>query len=373
MKLGILFTGNYSWAGGLYYSLNIIKLLQNYSTSNNLTIIVIINNFTPKELIAEVQLKNIEIVDLDSRSILYKAFCKIAGIITKSNYRFIHEINSLNLDLIYPIIDFQDSYRKLNCKVIYWIYDFQHKFLPQLFTQKEIEQRDNTFREIVENAEIIVLSSLDAKRHLNKFYPNCKAKVEIYKFISLISKVPKARQSNTIIPTNYFIVCNQFWPHKNHMVVLKALAVLLTENIDIHIVFTGNNDEERNREYVNELKTFILENNLSLYVTFTGFISREYQVELMQNAKAVIQPSYFEGWSTVIEDAKALNKFLIVSDIEINREQVKDDVLFFEASDFSILAEHISKICLKETIVTSIDYRVNIEASKSELINLFKV
>ena len=29
MRIGIIFTGDYSWAGGLYYSLNIIKLFSN--------------------------------------------------------------------------------------------------------------------------------------------------------------------------------------------------------------------------------------------------------------------------------------------------------------------------------------------------------
>ena len=32
------------------------------------------------------------------------------------------------------------------------------------------------------------------------------------------------------------------------------------------------------------------------------------QLRLMKESLGVIQPSLFEGWSTVIEDAKALNK-----------------------------------------------------------------
>jgi len=43
----------------------------------------------------------------------------------------------------------------------------------------------------------------------------------------------------------------------------------------------------------------------------------------LQNAKAIIQPSYFEGWSTVIEDAKALNKYLIVSILKLIKNKLR--------------------------------------------------
>ncbi len=37
---------------------------------------------------------------------------------------------------------------------------------------------------------------------------------------------------------------------------------------------------------------------------------------------AVVQPSHFEGWSTLVEDAKTLGKPLFVSNLPVHREQL---------------------------------------------------
>ena len=51
------------------------------------------------------------------------------------------------------------------------------------------------------------------------------------------------------------------------------------------------------------------------------FISREDQLGLMRDSLAVVQPSLFEGWGTVVEDAKTLGVQVLCSDIEIHHEE----------------------------------------------------
>lgn len=365
MRIGIILTGDYSWAGGVYYSLNIIKLLQQISKNKDLKIVVIVNAATPAELIAELPSENIEINYLDKRSFVYKLLHRL------KNDRFVADINGLNLDVLYPLISYNASHKSLNCKVVYWMYDFQHKFLPELFTNEEIKSRDLTFQNISSNAMDIVFSSQDSKSHFEKYYPQSKATKYVYSFVSLIQKPTNQKKENHTVPDNYFIVCNQFWPHKNHLSVLKALTLLIKTKNNTHVVFTGNFDGERNSKYVAELKIFISENQLDKNITLTGFISREEQISLIVNAKAVIQPSFFEGWSTVVEDAKALNKFLILSDIPVNREQVDKNVLFFPVDNFEKLAE--SMAFAESAVVEISDYSANIEQSKTDLIKLFKI
>ena len=147
----------------------------------------------------------------------------------------------------------------------------------------------------------------------------------------------------------------------------------MKEKRNIKIVFTGRYNDERNKIYVDELKAFIAKHQLEKNILLTGFISRSEQVNLMKHAKAIIQPSFFEGWSTVVEDAKALNKFLVVSDIQVNREQIKNDVLFFDPKDHLKLADYLRKLNDKKSITTLLDYNENIEDSKNVLLTLFKI
>ena len=52
-------------------------------------------------------------------------------------------------------------------------------------------------------------------------------------------------------------------------------------------------------------------------------------LSLMHHALAVVNPSFFEGWSTTVEEAKSLGKTVILSDIPVHREQAPDRGHYF--------------------------------------------
>lgn len=368
MRIGIILTGDYSWAGGVYYSLNIIRLLQKISLTKPLTVVVFVNKYTQQELLVELQHKNIEVIDLDAKSFLYKLWCRGMGYLSKGNYRFVKDMNAAQLDLLYPVIHYEKIHAQLHCKVLYWLFDFQHKFLPDMFSAEELGKRDRNFELVTENAHDLVVSSYDSKNHLLQFYPQCKANIHVYNFVSLINASPVNSKLTT--PDNYLVVCNQFWPHKNHLTVLKAIAFLVSQKKNIHVIFTGKFDQS---PYVKELQDYIDSNQLQGHLTFTGFIARDEQVELIRKAKAVIQPSLFEGWSTVVEDAKALNKLLIVSDIAIHREQLKQDAHFFKSDDYQTLSVLMQEVYAAPMVHATLNYQHNIEKSLSDLQTLFTI
>ena len=132
---------------------------------------------------------------------------------------------------------------------------------------------------------------------------------------------------------------NQFWAHKNHMLLLKAAVILKAKGLNFQIVFTGRETDYRNAGYVPFLKEFVRDNGLEPIVKFLGFIERSHQLQLMKHALVIVQPSLFEGWSTVVEDTKALNQGLILSDLKVHREQCGDSALYFEPTDEKQLAE----------------------------------
>ena len=68
---------------------------------------------------------------------------------------------------------------------------------------------------------------------------------------------------------------------------------------------------------------------------------------------AVIQPSQFEGWSTVIEDARALGKPLIASDFPVHLEQNIPNSSFFRMGDPADCALAITHFLKKKEIPPS--------------------
>jgi hypothetical protein len=66
-------------------------------------------------------------------------------------------------------------------------------------------------------------------------------------------------------------------------------------------------------------------------------------VNLMRGSNFVLQPSLWEGWSTSIEDAKALGKALICSDLEVHKEQMPEADGFFNPSSPDELASVLER------------------------------
>ena len=99
-------------------------------------------------------------------------------------------------------------------------------------------------------------------------------------------------------------------------------------------------------------------------------IDREEQLILMANSRCVIQPSLFEGWSTSVEEAKSLNKLLILSDIAVHKEQCCENVLFFKREDPNDLANTIKLV--EETQINSkaIDYNESVKKAAEDFISI---
>jgi glycosyltransferase involved in cell wall biosynthesis len=74
-------------------------------------------------------------------------------------------------------------------------------------------------------------------------------------------------------------------------------------------------------------------------VTLLGFVSDDDLVSLLRTAAVVLQPSRFEGWSTVVQDCKALGRPLLCSDIAVHREQAPRALGFFDPESPEDLAE----------------------------------
>ena len=81
--------------------------------------------------------------------------------------------------------------------------------------------------------------------------------------------------------------------------------------------------------YQDELQALLKEGGMGGQVKFLGLIPREQVVALLRRATAVIQPSLFEGWSTVVEDVRAYGRPVLLSDLPVHREQNPPRARFF--------------------------------------------
>lgn len=268
----------------------------------------------------------------------------------------------------------------LNSKYIkryyYWIPDFQERHLPQFFNKNDIKLRGKFHRSIVQSKAPIVFSSQNALNDFNFFYPENTNKKVVLRFVSILGSAYKQLNIDSLkekynIRYKYFLIPNQFWAHKNQRVVLEATKILKEAGELFLIVFTGKEYDARNAGYVQQLKDFVKKEELDRYVSFLGFIDRDDQLQLMKHSVAIIQPSLFEGWSTVVEDCKALNHFILVSDIPVHREQISENCTFFDPNNPLDLANKMKKCLTNAPVVTPINYHQDIEEFALKFVSIW--
>lgn len=231
-------------------------------------------------------------------------------------------------------------------KLVGWIPDFQHVHLPGFFSAHELQARDQEFRRICDISDRIIVSSYSAKSDLAAFYPGKESKADVLQFAvrpletSLIASRAQLQEKFGICG-NYLYLPNQFWMHKNHGVVIEALHLLKKADRQAVCVLTGATNDHRHPHYFKELLRKISASGVEEQVKILGVVSYKDVLSLMHHATAVINPSLFEGWSTTVEEAKAMGKRLILSDIPVHREQVTDGSRFFDPNNPEELAEQI--------------------------------
>jgi glycosyltransferase involved in cell wall biosynthesis len=260
-------------------------------------------------------------------------------------------LENKGIDFVYPVSHNWGFSWSFTCGWSTWITDLQHKYLPTFFSSKEIKHRDNVFKYLSDNSLNIVFSSKNVLSNFSTFYPECKAQKFVLNFRTFPDQNwfesyldPALVQGKYNLPNKFFLVSNQFWIHKNHKLIIEALIFLKRINVKPIIICTGKLHDSRFTMYGEEIKTLIEKNSLIDQFIILGLIPRWDQIQLMRRSLAVIQPSLFEGWSTVVEDARLLGKTILLSDLPVHREQNPLGAIFFKPDSSQELANHLESL-----------------------------
>ncbi len=224
---------------------------------------------------------------------------------------------------------------------VQWIPDLQEHRFPEFFPPEELEDRYARNARWLERHRHVMVSSRDVAADVRRYYPGAANRIHVVRFAAFTDLALKGADLAALrapydLPARYVHVANQFWRHKNHAVVLEALAELGPGGPAV--VFTGREEDYRDPAYGPSVKALAAQLGVEDRVRFLGFLPRADQLAVMQGAFAVLQPSLCEGWSTVVEDAKALGRRVIASDIAVHREQLGAGADVFEPHDAPALA-----------------------------------
>ncbi len=262
--------------------------------------------------------------------------------IAKSLHPFTKRFMRIKCDLwIFPSQDIW-AYR-LPVPSLCAIYDLMHRYerrFPEVSAYGRYERREAHYQDICRWSRGVVVDSNVGKQQVIESYGVQPDKVHVLPFVP-----PKYVYSNTAplnfdrqlsLPEKFIFYPAQFWAHKNHSNLIKAVAVLKDRLPDLKLVFVGS----KKNGYKSIVKT-VSDLGLKDSIFFLGYVPDEDIKKIYRCARAMVMPTFFGPTNIPPLEAFVLGCPVAVSRIYGMPSQLGAAALFFDPRSVAEIAEAI--------------------------------
>jgi glycosyltransferase involved in cell wall biosynthesis len=250
------------------------------------------------------------------------------------------------------------------------IHDLQHRLqpeFPEVSADGEWEFREYLFRNGSRNALFLLADSETGKEDILNFYGPYGVEPERVKVLPFLpaSYLPSGvtdeerlrirRKYN--LPEQFLFYPAQFWPHKNHIRIVRALGILKQRKIFPPIVFCGSSAGELRTHTLKEAMQAAEDNNVTGQILNLGYVPDEDMGGLYSEAKALVMPTFFGPTNIPILEAWRFGCPVVTSDIRGVREQVGQGAVLVDPRSEESIADGIFQVwtdwaCCKNIVST---------------------
>lgn len=318
------------WKGGQTYFKNLLNYTK-YLQQFNFIIYTDSKNFIKKQKY-NVPLNIVELDMLKKNKFIF-FLRKLIILIFKRDLIFFLKMRKDNINVLSHRHLFKNKY----IKVISWIPDLQHKVFPNFFKKRDLSQREAMLKKQIKNSDQIFVSSNQVKKEFKKYY-NLTKKIIPLKVVSFKNNLIVKKKMK-----NYILFPSQYWSHKNHYYLLDVAKKIKLLKLPFKFVFCGK-IYNHGENIFEKIKIILKKENLNRTVLLKGELTDSKLNKLQQKCKYFINPSFYEGWSTINEEARELGKIIFLSKINGHIEQNNPGSIYFNLSNSDDLINKLLKI-----------------------------
>jgi glycosyltransferase involved in cell wall biosynthesis len=346
MRIAFTIIGGKNWTGGYNYLLNLVSVLAEYEKGRVTPVLFFGTDIDKAEAASFAAIAGVEVVHSPLMNQARKTRSLLRAILFGVDAPARDLFHKHRIDVVFESAVFFG--RRLDLPAIAWVPDLQHRALRHMFSRVGYWKRELGFRAQVIGGRTIMLSSEDSRRACEHFYPTTVGRTRVVRFAVPAGQPIGKAEARAIadgygLPEHFFFMPNQFWQHKNHLLVLDALALMRERGKSVVIAVSGKQADPRNPAYFSQVQRKFAQLGLDKEFRLLGMIPREHLSALICACTAVLNPSTFEGWSTTVEEARSLGVPMVLSDLDVHREQVGDDAIFFDRFSAAALADALQR------------------------------
>lgn len=235
------------------------------------------------------------------------------------------------------------------------VHDLMHRRHPGFpeFGGSELAWREYMFGNGIREASVVLVDSEIGKEDVLELYGAAiePERVAVLPFLPGAPTTVTGEDRERVrrehgLPERYLFYPAQFWPHKNHRLIVEAMA----EVEDAELVLVGSAfGEVRERNHA-ELFARARELGLERRIHHLGYVAAEDIAALYAEAVALVMPTFFGPTNIPVLEAWALDCPVITSDIRGVREQAGDAALLIDPGSAESLAAAIRRVWLDEAL-----------------------
>ena len=243
-------------------------------------------------------------------------------------------------------ISLEQTYNPLSkeVRVIGPVHDLMHRYetlFPEIAAPAEYALREKTFGRHAKHAAAVLVDSAIGKAQLIESYGVAENRVHILPFIPspLLTESSGRPASFATITAPFIFYPAQFWPHKNHMAIIQAIA-MLPENLPLHCVFVGTTDKEA---FV-PVREAMEKAGLRERVHILGYVSDADVAWFYKNAFALVMATFCGPTNIPPLEAMQYGCPVIVSEVYGMPEQCGDAALYIDPRKPEQIVEALCRI-----------------------------
>lgn len=260
------------------------------------------------------------------------------------------KLNSLNINLVH--FTHQAAF-STSLPSIYHPHDLLHIHFPGFCTRSERFWRSHSYSYFCDQAAMIPVASSWTKEDLVRNLAIPADKIRVIPLAPPIAAdpTPGSRLESSSwpppgIPDTYLFYPAMFWPHKNHLNFIKALALLKkVRGLEIPTVLSGGETP-----FKAAILHAISEAGLANSIHIAGYIPHEMISSYFTNARAICIPTLFEAGSFPAWEAFHAKVPLACSNVTSLPAQIGDGALFFDPRSPEEMAKAIEQVWRDETV-----------------------
>lgn len=230
---------------------------------------------------------------------------------------------------------------------IYQPWDLQHVHLPQFFTKAEIARREAWYAAFCQQATAVVVASSWARQDIARHFHLAADRVFVIPAASVLEAYPDPSDAQRQqvraqhrLPERFIYYPAQTWPHKNHIALLEALALLRDQHrVRVPVVFTG-----KRTDHAAAIDDIVQQRALTDQVYWLGYTDTLTVASLYRLCTALVFPSLFEGWGLPVSEAMHAGVPVACSNATSLPDLVGDAALIFPPRDPAQIAEAVLRL-----------------------------